>query len=221
MMKKLKSVIFDVDGTIIDSLPLCVEAFRLALEPVTGRSLSDDEIYSAFGPSDEGTIRIFAPDTAEVCLEQFLYHYRRLHPIMCPKPFDGIVDILDWLATQSVHIGLVTGKGPKSLAITLEELSLGCYFDAIETGSPLRANKPECLWKVLHAFGHSPDESVYIGDTPSDIMACREVSIPIFSAAWAKTTDLPKLASLRPDKIVHSVKELQSLLHILLTEPQM
>ena len=145
-------------------------------------------------------------------MEQFLYHYRRLHPVMCPKPFDGIIDILDWLKSQRIPIGMVTGKGPRSLAVTLEELNLEHYFDAIETGSPLRANKPECLRNILDKFGLSPSEVVYIGDMPSDITACREVSVPIYSAAWSKTVDLPKLQSLQPDKIVHTVEELKSLL---------
>ena len=201
-----------MDGTIVDSLPLCVEAFRLAVEPIVRRNISAEEILSTFGPSDEGTIRMFVPDAVETCMEQFLYHYRRLHPVMCPKPFDGIVDVLDWLKSQQIPIGLVTGKGPRSLAVTLEELNLGHYFDAIETGSPIRANKPECLRNVLHKFNHLPDESVYIGDMPSDITACREVSLPIYSAVWAETTRLPKLESLRPDKIVHSVEELKLLL---------
>ena len=208
-MTKLKSVIFDVDGTIVDSIALCIEAFRQAVEPVVKRSISDEEILSAFGPSDEGTIRLFVPDAVETCMEQFLYHYRRLHPVMCPKPFDGIVDILEWLKSHQIPIGLVTGKGSKSLAITLEELNLRHYFNAIETGSPLRPNKPECLRNVLRKFGHLPSESVYIGDFPSDITACREVSMPIYSAAWAKTADLPKLEPLRPDKIIRSVEELK------------
>ena len=211
-MKKLKSVIFDMDGTIVDSLPLCVEAFRLAVEPIVQRSISKEEILSAFGPSDEGTIRVFVPDAVETCMEQFLYHYRRLHSVMCPKPFDGIVDILDWLRSQQVPIGLVTGKGPQSLAVTLEELDLKHYFNAIETGSPLRANKPECLRNVLRKFNHLPNESVYIGDMPSDVTACREVTIPIYSAAWAETIHLPKLESLQPDKIVRSVEELKLVL---------
>ena len=202
-----------MDGTIVDSLPLCVEAFRLAVEPIVQRSISDEEILSAFGPSDEGTLRIFVPDAVETCMKHFLYHYRRLHSVMCPKPFDGMIDLLDWLKSQNVPIGLVTGKGPKSLAITLEELSLGHYFDAIETGSPIRANKPECLRNILQAFGHSPEESVYIGDMPSDITACREVSIPIYSAAWAQIVDLPKLEALQPNKVVRSIAELKSLLY--------
>jgi phosphoglycolate phosphatase-like HAD superfamily hydrolase len=144
-------------------------------------------------------------------MEQFLYHYRRLHPVMCPKPFDGIIDILKELKSRDILIGLVTGKGPRSLAITFEELGFDHYFDAVETGSPLRANKPECLRNILRKFNLSPDEAVYIGDSPSDITSCREVSIPIYSAAWAKV-DLPKLQSMQPDYIVRSVEELKMLL---------
>ena len=201
-----------MDGTIIDSLPLCVAAFQYALEPFTRRPISDEEVYASFGPSDEGTIRLIVPDAVETGLEQYLYHYRRLHPVMCPKPFDGMLDILEGLKSRNIPVGLVTGKGPRSLAITLEELSLGHYFNAIETGSPLRANKPEGLRNILEKFNHAPNETVYIGDAPADITACREVSIPIYAAAWARTADLPKLQSLRPDKIVHSVKELKMLL---------
>ena len=210
--KKIKSVIFDMDGTIIDSLPLCVEAFRQAVEPMVQRSVSEEEILAAFGPSDEGTIRQFVPDAVETCMERFLHHYRRLHSVMCPKPFDGIVDILDWLQSQRIPIGLVTGKGPRSLAVTLEELGLEHYFDAIETGSPLRANKPEGLRKVLDKFQLLPNEAVYIGDIANDITACREVSMPIYSAAWAKTVNLSSLQAVGPDKIVHSVEELDVLL---------
>jgi phosphoglycolate phosphatase/pyrophosphatase PpaX len=211
-MAKLKSVIFDMDGTVTDSLPLCVEAFRLAVEPVIKRHVSDDEISAAFGPSDEGTIRVFVPDAVDYCLEQFLFHYRRLHPVMCPKPFDGIIDVLEWLKNKKIPVGLVTGKGPKSLAITLEELKLSHYFDAVQSGSPLRANKPECMRNILQHFQLQPGEAVYIGDAPSDITASREVSLPIYSAAWAKTTNVPKLQALQPDKIVYSIADLNSLL---------
>ena len=211
-MPRLKSVIFDMDGTIIDSLPLCIKAFRLAVEPVVQRNVSGEEILSAFGPSDEGTIRVFAPDAIETCMEQYLYHYRRLHPVMCPQPFDGMIDLLDWLKSQKIPIGLVTGKGPRSLAITLEALKLEGYFDAIETGSPIRANKPECLWNILHKFGLTPDEAVYIGDMSSDITACRKVSIPIYSVAWAETADILELQAQQPDKLVRSIAELKSLL---------
>ena len=210
---KFKCVIFDLDGTIVDSIPLYVEACRLAVGSVVQRSISEEEIVAAFGPDDEGFIRTFVPDAVETCLEQFLFHYRRLHPILCPKPFDGITEILSWLKSRHIPIGLVTGKGSGTLAITFDELGLEGYFDAIETGSPHGGNKPECLRRVLRRFQLLPSEAVYIGDAPTDITACREVFLPIYSAAWATMVDIQKLQSLQPDRIVHSIEELKLILY--------
>jgi phosphoglycolate phosphatase/pyrophosphatase PpaX len=212
----LKCIIFDFDGTLANSLPLCIEAFRRAAAPFLERSLTDAEITGAFGPSEEGTIRILVPDHAERCLDDFLKWYRQLHPLMCPQPFDGIRELLDELKDKKILLGIVTGKGEKSCEISLEFLQLREYFDAVETGSPIRANKPECLKKMLHQFNLQPQETVYIGDAPSDIRVAREVSIPILSAAWAKTAEPEKLQALQPDKIIFSVSELKEYLFRLL-----
>ncbi len=49
-MKKIKAVIFDLDGTLADTLPLCIQAFRQSVEPLIKRSISDDDIIATFGP---------------------------------------------------------------------------------------------------------------------------------------------------------------------------
>ena len=59
-LKKIKALIFDLDGTIGDTLPLCIKAFRRSIEPLIGRSVSDAEIIATFGPSEEGTIMALA-----------------------------------------------------------------------------------------------------------------------------------------------------------------
>ena len=56
-----KGIIFDLDGTIANTLPLCIEAFRKSIEPLANRALSDEEIIATFGPSEEGTIMALAP----------------------------------------------------------------------------------------------------------------------------------------------------------------
>ncbi|HXS57064.1 MAG TPA: HAD hydrolase-like protein, partial [Hanamia sp.] len=61
-MKKIKAVIFDLDGTLANTLPLCIRAFRKSIEPLINRSVSDAEIVATFGPSEEGTIMALAPD---------------------------------------------------------------------------------------------------------------------------------------------------------------
>ena len=59
--KFLRGVIFDLDGTLADTLPLCIVALRAAIFPIAGRTLSDEEIMAAFGQSEERTIRAAGP----------------------------------------------------------------------------------------------------------------------------------------------------------------
>ncbi|GHT41731.1 phosphoglycolate phosphatase [Planctomycetales bacterium] len=207
-------IIFDFDGTIADTMPLCVEAFRQGLEPFVGRHLSDEEILSTFGPSEEGSVRTVCPNHYEKGLQHCLDAYRRLHPAMCSKPFDGITELLQDIRKAGIPLALVTGKGPLTLTISLEMLAMQDIFDAVETGSPHGGNKPECMSKVLQRFKVDVNDAVYIGDMPSDILACRKIGIPIYAAAWAKTADAEKLNALKPDKLVRSIQELRDLLAI-------
>ena len=55
-MKKIKCVIFDLDGTVGDTVPLCIKAFKKSIEPLINKNVSDEEIIATFGPSEEGTI---------------------------------------------------------------------------------------------------------------------------------------------------------------------
>ena len=79
-MKKIKAVIFDLDGTIANTLPLCVRAFKNSVEPLINRSLSDAEIIATFGPSEEGTILELAPEKKEKGVSNYLHLYETLHP---------------------------------------------------------------------------------------------------------------------------------------------
>ncbi|RZK18602.1 MAG: hypothetical protein EOO56_15770, partial [Hymenobacter sp.] len=89
----LQAVLFDLDGTLANTLPLCIEAFRQAIEPATGQALTDEAIIATFGPSEEGTIRALAPAHYEESLAAYLRHYERLHP-QYDTPFAGISELL-------------------------------------------------------------------------------------------------------------------------------
>ncbi|MFC0212942.1 HAD family hydrolase [Paenibacillus chartarius] len=204
----LKLIIFDLDGTIGNTLPLCIAAFKRSIEPLAGRSLSNQEIIDTFGPSEEGTVNALIPDKYEQGIAAYLDHYRELHG-MCAEPFDGIVDILDFAKNNEIRLAMVTGKGEHSTKITLEVFGIEAYFDAIETGSPYGPRKVNGIRSVVEQLGVLPSESVYIGDAPSDILASREVGVPVLSAAWAETAELEQLKSLKPDRIFTSVEELK------------
>jgi phosphoglycolate phosphatase-like HAD superfamily hydrolase/dienelactone hydrolase len=208
-LKKIKAVIFDLDGTIGNTIPLCLKAFRKSMEPLLQRSISDEEIIATFGPSEEGTIMALAPNHYDKGLSDYLHFYEAFHE-MCPAPFEGIKELLDFLQNNQVRIAMVTGKGKYSTAISLEQFGLSHYFEIIETGMPGGPRKAEGIQAVLDYFEDiAKSEIVYIGDAPNDILACNKVGISVLSAAWADTAEPQKLKELKPEGLFYSVEAMR------------
>lgn len=206
-MKRIKAVIFDLDGTIADTLPLCIKAFRQSVEPLINRSVSDAEIIATFGPSEEGTIMALAPNHYDKGVADYLHYYESLHT-MCPVPFEGMKELLQTLKEKGVRIAMVTGKGKHSTVISLKHFELTHYFEAIETGSPKGARKAEGIQLILDGLtGIKNDEVIYVGDAPSDIIASRKVGIPVVAAAWAGTAEPEQLKELQPDELFYSIND--------------
>jgi len=206
-MEKIKAVIFDLDGTLANTLPLCIQAFRQSVEPLINRSISDAEIIATFGPSEEGTIMTLAPNHYDKGVSDYLYYYENLHE-MCPVPFDGIKDVLQTLKNKGIRIAMVTGKGKQSTDISLRHFELPHFFEIIETGSPKGARKAEGIQLILDWLSDiRKDEEIYVGDAPSDIIASRKVGIPVVAAAWVDTAEPEKLQELKPDELFYTIKD--------------
>ncbi len=206
-----KAVIFDLDGTIGDTVPLCIAAFKQSIEPLADRTFSAEEIIATFGPSEEGTIQTLIPDSYEEGMERFLKYYQEGHG-MCPEPFPGIKETITWLKSQGTIIAMVTGKGRHSCALTLTHYGMENLFDMIETGHAEGPRKTEGIRAVLAHFQLQPHEAVYVGDAPTDIRYSREAGVPVISAAWAKDTHAEQLRSLRPDELFTSVEDFSTYL---------
>jgi phosphoglycolate phosphatase-like HAD superfamily hydrolase len=204
-MQQIKGVIFDLDGTLANTLPLCILAFRTSVEPLINRTLSDAEIIACFGPSEEGTIMALAPDHYEKALAAYLIFYQQLHA-MCAAPFDGVTTLLQTLKSKGIRIAMVTGKGKHSTAISLQQFQLTHYFELIETGSPNGPRKAEGIQKIINTWSNIvTNEMIYVGDAPGDIDASRKAGIPVVAAAWADTAEPEKLTASAPDEIFYSI----------------
>lgn len=212
-MKKIKAVIFDLDGTLANTLPLCIQAFRQSVEPLINRSVTDAEIIATFGPSEEGTIMALAPDYYDKGVADYLHFYESLHE-MCPVPFDRIEEVLETLKNKGVHIAMVTGKGKQSTDISLKHFELTSFFEIIETGSPKGARKAEGIQLILDWLSDiKKDEVIYVGDAPSDIIASRKVGIKVIAAAWADTAEPEKLKELKPDELFYTITDFSNWLN--------
>ncbi|RFZ95078.1 HAD family hydrolase [Mucilaginibacter conchicola] len=201
-----KAIIFDLDGTIADTLPLCIASFKKSIEPLLNKSLSNEEIIATFGPSEEGTIRALIPQQEAQGVKDYLLHYEAMHHT-CPAMFPGINELLQTLADKGVQLAMVTGKGIHSTKLSLKQFDATRYFEVLETGSPDGPDKVNGIKRVLQRLNIQPGEALYVGDAPSDITSCKEVGVPIAEAAWAHTTNAAELIPLKPDFIFYSVDD--------------
>ncbi len=202
----LKTIIFDLDGTVADTLALCIMAFKKSVEPYLNREIDAEEILSNFGPSEEGTFKKLVPGYEIACTKAYLEYYEKLH-YLYPEPFSGIVEILELLKEKNIQLAMVTGKGNGSAVISLEKLGLASYFEILETGSPLGPDKVNGIRRVLKKVNADLSSSLYIGDALSDIKYCKEVGIPIAAVSWATTADREKLEKANPDYLFETVEE--------------
>ncbi|MDR0711555.1 MAG: HAD family hydrolase [Prevotellaceae bacterium] len=191
--KMLKLVAFDLDGTIGETIDMCIQAFLTAVSPYAdGRRLSAEDIVQTFGLNEEGMVKAIAGEQWAPALNDFYARYRAMHG-RCAAPFGGVKELIRKLRCRNVLVALVTGKGSVSCEITLEQFGMKSCFDCIETGSPERNRKAEAFRALQRRYHLQPDELVYVGDAVSDITSCGEAGIRCLSAAWAKSADVPRL----------------------------
>lgn len=203
----MKIVLFDLDGTIANTLPLCIAAFKKAVVPYLGREITLEEATQSFGLNEEGMTKHVVGEQWEQALDDFHRHYADMHA-MCPAPFEGVCRIIGALKASGTIVALVTGKGEHTCSITLNYYGIGHYFDYIETGSPVKNRKAEAIASILERTNIPLNEAVYVGDAVSDVTACREVGIECLSVAWADCTNPKKLEQVNSGNVLYSIDEL-------------
>lgn len=217
MTRPIEAVIWDVDGTLADTLDLCASALGTAIERCGGPVLTASEIYSRFGPSEEGLLRNELGDGWVDAIEVFLDEYRSgLDGIQFPEVIRVVRDLADAGVPQSV----VTGKGARGAAITLEAIQLSDVFEEVAAGSMAGSVKAEEIARIVGAWGIDPSRVAYVGDAPSDIRSSREAGVVAVTAAWKSGADIDHLASLGPDVLLRSEADLVEWVAISVTGPR-
>jgi len=207
----LKGVLFDWDGTLCDTLPVCVEAFRRTMITYLGQDLSREEIMEHFGVNELGIIMLKMPGREaewQPALREYDRHYRELHADL-REPYPGIRDLFDSLRKRNVKLGLVTGKAEGSCAISLEMTGLQDAFDFIRTGSEKGVNKKESCEAFLREFSLRPEDVYYVGDAPSDVSEAKAAGVHPISVFWSSIVDRGKVRKEGPEKTFETVAELR------------
>ena len=211
----IKLVAFDLDGTIGNTLPMCIQAFKKATRPYIGHELSDEEVVLTFGLNEEGMIGCVVDEPyRQQALHKFYVIYKELHQEMCPTPFEGIRELIALLKQKSIIVVLITGKGMNSCDITLKQFNMKTSFAKIITGNAERNIKSEALKELLCDYHLAANEIVYIGDALSDITECRKANVKCLSAAWSiPQSEATALESCNPKNVFYSILSLSEYLN--------
>ncbi|BBB89528.1 MAG TPA: HAD family hydrolase [Methylomusa anaerophila] len=202
---RIRGIIFDMDGTLLDTLPVCYSGFRSTLLKFLGREYSDAEISALFGPTEEGVFKKLLPDKWEESLQHYLAAYDEAH-CEYSEPFPGIKAALTLLTERNIRLAIVSGKGPGTMAISLRHSGLGELFEVVQTGSEHGADKPAHIKKVLSVWNYNPRDVAYIGDTAYDIKAAKAAGTVSIGAVWADTANAQCVKDMEPDLSFESVE---------------
>jgi phosphoglycolate phosphatase-like HAD superfamily hydrolase len=202
--------IFDLDGTLADTLPVCFAAFRWAFERLGAPVYSDEQIVALFGPSEEGMMQRALPGQWQAAVTAYHEEYERCQPLLCPAAFPGIESVLELLQGRSVPIALVTGKGPHSTVMSLKHFGFDTVFDVVESGSPLGVVKADAMRRIVARWGVASDRVIYVGDADSDMQAAREAGVVPVGAAWAASARPAELTAAGASLLFTSVDDFRS-----------
>jgi pyrophosphatase PpaX len=185
----LEAVIFDVDGTLVDTYHLYLEAYRRALIPFLDREPTFED-FIARRPASERHFLVewIGEQNATACHAEMCRYYAELHGALCEGMYPGVREMLQALRSADIKVGLVTGKGRNTWATTRELLGIE-DFPVIVTDDDTRHPKPhpEGLEIALKALRVDPGGAVYIGDSRSDMEAGNRAGMHVAAALWPKT----------------------------------
>lgn len=183
------AILFDVDGTLLDSYHLYLEAYRRALQPVLGRVPALSEFVARQPSSERHFLSEWVGAEHVAAVHQAMCrHYAELHDEYCEGLYEGIAEMLSSLRSAGIRMGVVTGKGRTAWEITSAALDLGS-FEVIITEDDVARPKPDPagLLMAAEALGLPPHRIVYVGDSLGDLGAARAAEMPAGAALWPKT----------------------------------
>jgi pyrophosphatase PpaX len=204
-------VLFDLDGTVVDSGGIILASMRHATTTVLAREIPDAELMAAVGGPDlEAQMRAFAPDRVDELVRAYREHNEPLHDgLDCCAGMDRVVVELK---EQGRRLGLVSAKRRKTVQLAFDRVPLGHLFDVIVGGDETDRQKPapDPLLLALERLDASPSDAAYVGDSPYDMQSAGAAGVYAVGVTWGRIHGRESLAE--ADVVVDSPEELLGLL---------
>ncbi|WP_100405421.1 pyrophosphatase PpaX [Bacillus solitudinis] len=204
----IDTILFDLDGTLINTNDLIIASFLHTLEEYYPGKYTRERVIDFIGPPLTTTFESMDKSRAEEMIQTYRTHNHLNHDLLV-KEYEGVYETIEELHKQGFKLGIVTTKIRKTAKMGLELTNLAQFFDVIVGFDDVEKVKPdpEPLEKALKALGSTKETAMMVGDTPHDILAGKNTGVPTAVVGWSiKGREVVKLYE--PDFILDSMKDL-------------
>ena len=204
-------VLFDFDGTVVDSGSIILASFRHATRTVLEREIPDEQLLAAVGGSTlHAQMRALDADRVEELVHSYREHNEPLHAeLQCCT---GMLEVLEQLQGEGRRLGIVTAKRRRTVDLAFARLPLARYFDVVVTSEATERHKPdpEPILHALDVLGAPAEEAAYVGDSPFDMQSARRAGVYAVGVTWGGIHRREALAD--ADVLVDDAEELLGVL---------
>jgi len=205
-------VVFDLDGTVVNTIPLIIASYEHAMLHVLGERPTVAEARSWIGQTLYGTFGARHPEHAQELVDSYVA-WNTEHLAELVEEFPGTPELFDALAAAGVTVGVATSKRRASATDTLLHAGLADRLDvtvAMED-TDIHKPEPEPLLLALRLLGETPERAAYVGDAVVDVLAAKAAGMASVAVSWGAAAR-SDLESAHPDVLVDTVDELRALL---------
>jgi pyrophosphatase PpaX len=201
-----RTVLFDLDGTLIDSIALILSSYRHTLVVHRGSTPSDDVWLAGLGTPLRAQFRSFSDDDDEIAAMVATYRAHNLanHDAMV-RPYPGVTRAVTAMHACGARLGIVTSKTREGAVRGLAHCGLDGLFDVVVGADDVERHKPdpEPVRRALELLGAPADGTVFVGDSPHDLAAGRAAGVATAAVGWGP---FPR-AALEPHAPDHWIDE--------------
>lgn len=204
-------LLFDLDGTILDTEAVIIESLQYTIEKYTGRRPTAEELAPLFGLPLIDQMRRYLPEKADEMCETYVAHNLRAHARLV-KPYPQVPEVLAELRRRGYRLALVTSKRAASAEYGLNMFALGEFFPVRVCADHVARHKPdpEPVLRAIAALAAAPWEALMIGDSPWDIAAGHRAGAKTAAALYGMYDRASVLAE-RPDYRLEQAADLLAL----------
>jgi len=210
---RYETVLFDLDGTLVDSGAMILASFRHATRTVLAREIPDEQLLAYVGGMRLAEqMREIAPDRVDDLVRTYREHNEPLHREL--QAFDGMLELLRSLHDEGRRLGLVTAKLRATVELAFAAVPLERYLRLVVAADDTERHKPHAdpLLKALELLDARPETAAYVGDSPYDVRAAKAAGVAAIAVSWGGIYSAERLAEEDPDALVYTGEELRGVL---------